>query len=259
MRKKEVKKLVLKITEGVLERVVDLVLFGIYYAKEMGPFTRGDLNQKFSRIARDFDRFDYQTLKQALYRAQEKGWLSNKLEVTLKGQRRLEQVLPKYEKKTKWNGKWYLVAYDIPEEKKYLREILRKKLEDLGFGRLHKSFYICPFNFLGDVEEIVKKYDMESYVLLAVSDKLGREPSKILAERVWRLRELNDEYTKYIKEVKSGKLTKQQAIFKYLMILNRDPQLPKELLPEDWKGEEAYKIYREQGFWKRIRKVFGKE
>jgi len=45
-------------------------------------------------------------------------------------------------------------------------------------------------------------------------------------------------------EVNSGELTKQQAIFKYLMILNRDLQLPVDLLSEDWKGEEAYKIYK---------------
>lgn len=253
MRKKEVKKLVLKITDGILERVVDLILFGVYYAGEMGPFSGGDLNQKFSRIGRDFDQFDYQTLKQALYRAQQKGWLNNKLEVTSKGQERLTQTLPKHEKKPKWNGKWYLVAYDVPEKKKYLREILRRKLEELGFGQVHKSLYICPYNFLGNVEKIVKQYDMESYVLMAISDKVGREPSKDLAEKVWKLRDINYEYGKYIMDVNSGELTKQQATFKYLVILNRDPQLPEGLLPENWKGEEAHKIYKKQSFWKKLK------
>ena len=244
MKRKNIRKIVSKITAGIMEKVIDLVLFGIYYTAEMSPLNGGSLYQRFFRIGRDFERFNFQTLQQAVYRARQKGWLNEKLEVTPKGQKRLQEILPKYEKKPKWDGKWYLVGYDIPEEKKYLREILRSNLEQLGFGQLHKSFYISPFNFLGDVEKIIRKYNLSKYVLLAISHKLGREPSQELAERIWKLRELNDDYKEYIQEVKSKKFSPQQVVFKYLAILNRDPQLPKDLLPEDWQGEEAYKVYK---------------
>ncbi|MCD6500653.1 hypothetical protein J7K42_01380 [bacterium] len=252
MRKKSIKKIVSKISEGMFDKVLDLVLFGVYYSAEMSPFSGGSLYQRFSRIERDFGKLNSGTLKRALQRAQQKGWLNAKLEVTPRGQKRLEEILPKYEKAAKWNGNWYIVGYDIPESKRYLRDILRDNLEKLGFGQYHKSLYISPFNFLGDIEKIVKQYRLSSYVLLAVSNKLGREPSKELAERIWKLRELNDEYKEYIRKVKSKKLTKQQAIFKYLVILNRDPKLPQDLLPEDWKGEQARRIYKKLAFWKRF-------
>lgn len=237
-------KVVSKISQGIMTRVVDLVLFGIYYSAEMSPFSGGSLYQRFSRIEKDFHQLNSQTLKRALTAALEKGWINKNLEITSRGQKRLESVLPKYEKKSKWNGKWYITAYDIPEKKKWLRDILRENLERLKFALLHKSLYVSPYNFLGDVEEIVKKYNLSPYVLLAVSNKLGREPSRDLAERIWKLNEINEDYEKYLKEVKAKKLSRKEAIFRYLVILNRDPQLPVDLLPDDWKGEEAHKIYR---------------
>jgi len=105
---------------------------------------------------------------------------------------------------------------------------------------------------LGDVEKIVNQYDLSSFVLLAVSDRLGREPSSELVERLWGLREINDDYREYIQKVESKKLSRREAIFKFLTILNRDPQLPQDLLPDDWQGEEAHKIYRKLSFLKKL-------
>jgi len=248
-------KLVLKISEGVFNKVVDLVLFWVYYSAEMSPFSGGSLYQRFSRIERDLSRFDSQTLKHALKYACQKGWINKKLEITSRGQKRLESILPKYEKKQKWNGNWYIVAYDIPENKRWLRDILRDNLVELGFGQLHKSLFICPYNFLGDVEKIVNEYHLSSYVLLAISNKLGREPSRDLAERVWKLNKINEDYEKYLQELKSRKLSPKEAIFRYLIILKRDPQLPKELLPDNWKGDEAHKIYRKMVWKNRLGKL----
>ena len=84
---------------------------------------------------------------------------------------------------------------------------------------------------------------------------VGREPSSKLAEKVWHLDEVNKNYKKYIEEVNSKKLSKQEALFKYLAVLHLDPHLPKELLPEDWKGEEAHKIYRRILFGEKLRKI----
>ena len=39
----------------------------------------------------------------------------------------------KIKKPKKWDGKWSIVVFDIPEKKKAAREALRKKLKDLKF------------------------------------------------------------------------------------------------------------------------------
>ena len=41
----------------------------------------------------------------------------------------------------KWDGKWRIVIFDIPEKFKKAREALRRKLKDLGFLELQKSVF----------------------------------------------------------------------------------------------------------------------
>lgn len=246
MQKKNFSTFILKVSEGIVSRVVDVVLLGVFYFAETNPLTRGSLRQQLDRIGGDLGITNYETLKRAFYAACQKGWIDKKLQITAEGQKRLNTLLPQHLKKKKeWNGKWYIVSYDIPEGKRHLRNILRDRLDKLGFAQLHKSVWVSPNNFLGDIEEIIGKYHLSSFVILAVSDKLSREPSMELADRVWGIRELNDEYKKFITKTETGKLSKRAMVFKYLSIFSRDPQLPSELLPHDWQGEEAYKIYKD--------------
>lgn len=43
-----------------------------------------------------------------------------------------------------WDGWWRIVTFDIPHRKKYLREMLRGKLQSLGFYPLQKSVFVHP-------------------------------------------------------------------------------------------------------------------
>ena len=51
----------------------------------------------------------------------------------------------KIKKPDKWDGKWRIVIFDIPEKKKKAREVLRAKLKDLGFKELQKSVFVLPY------------------------------------------------------------------------------------------------------------------
>jgi len=45
----------------------------------------------------------------------------------------------------RWDGKWRLVIFDVPEEHKKAREALRRKLKELNFARLQDSIWVTPF------------------------------------------------------------------------------------------------------------------
>ena len=45
----------------------------------------------------------------------------------------------------RWDGKWRLVIFDVPEKHKKAREALRRKLKDLNFARLQDSVWVTPF------------------------------------------------------------------------------------------------------------------
>ena len=48
-------------------------------------------------------------------------------------------------RKNRWDGLWHVIAFDIPERKKYLRDALRQELERIGFVMLQNSVWVCPF------------------------------------------------------------------------------------------------------------------
>ena len=62
----------------------------------------------------------------------------------------------KIKKPEKWDGKWRIVVFDIPEKKKAAREALRKKLKDLGFVELQKSIFINPYECEDEIDFIVE-------------------------------------------------------------------------------------------------------
>ena len=53
---------------------------------------------------------------------------------------------------------------------------------------------------------------------------------------------INNRYKNLIRE--SKKIDAKELVFKYLDILRDDPQLPQELLPNDWNGKEALRIFK---------------
>lgn len=71
------------------------------------------------------------------------------LMITEHGKQRLrtfefEQIrLP--DRPRRWDGKWRIVAFDIPERKRRERKIFRDKLDQLGFLALQRSVYVYPY------------------------------------------------------------------------------------------------------------------
>lgn len=262
MNKKEKKRVTIdiikKITRGVLSTLVDVIVLQsvVWYEFLSNPKARTMKGLNYA-VAKRLDLLDgvegvidEKSYKQALKRARRKGWIDKDFYPTKEGRKRLESTLNIcFEKPKKWDRKWYIVVFDIPEHKRQIRNVLRNKLKALGFGMLQASVWISPYPYLGDVEEIVKSYNLERYVLYAVSKKVGRYNSKELADQVWRLDKINKQYQEFLgkyEELESKSAIKDlnKLKFDYLSVLQADPRLPAELLPDNWTGERAYRIYR---------------
>lgn len=94
------------------------------------------------------------------------------VQLTKKGRRKLIQYkleeieIPKQEK---WDGRWRIVTYDIPKEKKSARDALRKTIKNLGFYELQKSVYLFPYPCTEAIEFIRELYQVgENVTLLTV-------------------------------------------------------------------------------------------
>ena len=52
----------------------------------------------------------------------------------------------KQKRKEKWDGKWRVLIFDIPESLRFVRDQLRSTLVVIGFMRLQDSVWIYPYN-----------------------------------------------------------------------------------------------------------------
>jgi CRISPR-associated endonuclease Cas2 len=93
--------------------------------------------------------------------------------ITKKGMEKVLKVsLKKTEKKRRKDGKWLMVVFDIPENKKNLRNLFRKLLQILGFKFFQKSIWVCPYDVLREVQGIVQRYSLEKYVKIFLIEEV---------------------------------------------------------------------------------------
>ncbi len=243
---------VLELTKGVLSTLSDYLLIQLFFGVEMTVGGHGrNVYQANEAAWKDF--FDAKAsakVKQNLSNLKSRGLIlysaGEDPQITKAGWKRLQSVLPSYDERRVWDGKIYLVTYDIPEEKKRHREVLRKYLKKIGCGMLQLSVWITPYDPRETLRNFITQSGLEGMVV--VSD-VGRDGSigggdiKVLVAKVYKLDELNERYGNFIRQAKDAASTLEELKFGFLSILKEDFQLPFALLPKDWLGNKAYNIY----------------
>jgi phenylacetic acid degradation operon negative regulatory protein len=153
--------------------------------------------------------------------------------------------------KDKWDGKWRILSYEIPEKKRELRDKLRRQVAGWGLGPWHRSFWLTPHPIISDLRELVFGKEEETYIQAFEADHIFGD-REILIEKVWGRSELERKYRELFKkwhiilsqnDDKIAKLSKVSA--EYISLLRQDPGLPVELVGSNWIGHEAFSIYKE--------------
>jgi DNA-binding transcriptional regulator PaaX len=78
-------------------------------------------------------------------------------------------------KMQKWDGKWRIVIFDIPEKKRVSRNALRAKLRDLGFKELQKSVFVFPYECRKEIELIIDFFSLQPHVCYGVMEFIDKE------------------------------------------------------------------------------------
>lgn len=76
---------------------------------------------------------------------------------------------------SQWDGQWRIVLFDIPEEKKSLRDVFRRHLQKIGFRELQKSVFIFPYECEREIDSLVRLYDAEQYFRFILATKVNHE------------------------------------------------------------------------------------
>lgn len=75
----------------------------------------------------------------------------------------------------KWDKRWRIVIFDIPEKHKVARNVLKSKLDELGFKLIQKSIYLYPFPCENEVDFIASVYGINNYIQIIRADKIQNE------------------------------------------------------------------------------------
>lgn len=178
--------------------------------------------------------------------------LGNKYKITEKGFHELSLKFPFFRfLRDKWDGKWRVLSYEIPEKKRELRDRLRREVTGWGLGPWHRSFWITPHPIIENLRSLVSQKEEEQYIQAFQSEHVfGKQD--VLIEKVWLKSNLEKKYRELFKkwhEILSQEADKvekfKQVIGEYVVLLRLDPGLPKDLVGESWIGYEAFNIFKE--------------
>ncbi|OGE32914.1 hypothetical protein A3C59_01780 [Candidatus Daviesbacteria bacterium RIFCSPHIGHO2_02_FULL_36_13] len=64
----------------------------------------------------------------------------------------------------KWDGKWRIVIWDIPEKRRKARDLLRYKLKWLGFKQLQKSIWVTKKDCTEMLRDYINKLGIKEWV-----------------------------------------------------------------------------------------------
>ena len=105
---------------------------------------------------------------------------SIKLILTSKGKKQARRISLlgnsiNFKKPKKWDRKWRIVLFDIPEKDRVFRDILREHLKALKFYKLQKSAFISPYPFEKQIIELIEIYSARPYVRVITATNIDNQ------------------------------------------------------------------------------------
>jgi phenylacetic acid degradation operon negative regulatory protein len=251
-------------------RSQDLVftLYGDYIRYRGGEAWTGSLIELLGLLG-----MSEQAVRSALSRMSRKGWLKGRrvgnksfYSLTPKSVKLLEEGAQRIfqPRADEWDGKWFVLTYSIPEEKRHLRNKLRERLTWLGYAPLNNATWISPRILQGELEDVLDSLKIRDYVEIFCAEHLGFSSNQEVVTRCWNLGGLNQTYADFIAKYEPllsehkarpaeesgldpGECFVQRFILvhEYRSFPYVDPNLPSDLLPDGWLGNKAIQLFRE--------------
>lgn len=123
------------------------------------------------------------------------------LHLTSAGRNKMARDFPIARLTKKWNKRWIVVIFDIEEKSRVVRDRLRNKLQQVGFGMLQESVWISPLAIGADFREFIESVGLEEHVFVMEVSDLVAGDSKDLAAKIWKLDEKEQEFLTLKKEI----------------------------------------------------------
>jgi phenylacetic acid degradation operon negative regulatory protein len=151
-----------------------------------------------------------------------------------------------------WDSQWRMTLFDLPEEKRSLRNALRKQLRAARFGCLQGSVWISPDMVDGVLNNLKSESGVEARTILFFCgrpfDGVG-DADLVASAWDWKaIRNTYAEYRKHLKMLPRACAQSRQRMLEWGNLerelwsrsLSIDPLLPRKLWPRGYPGEKAW-------------------
>jgi phenylacetic acid degradation operon negative regulatory protein len=167
-------------------------------------------------------------------------------------------------KDTSWDGTWSIVTYSIPEQERKTRDTLRRELTWMGYGTLSGATMISPYDLSKEVIELAEKLDVTGRIQIFQARQKGMTGAKEIVSSCWDLEKIHGMYAQFLEEyqpryddwiqrIRENEPIEYSEYFverfalihEYRKLPFYDPDLPEELLPDDWLRPRAAALFQE--------------
>lgn len=190
MEKKQTKRIyrAKRIYSPIKQRILLLLQAGIAlsFAGTIGKQLRilGEMAEEWKDVDRNYlKQIVREFYNDRLVSEQENADGTRTIVLTEKGKRRAVTFgfsSMKIKQPERWDGRWHIVIFDIPEKYKMARISLRDKLLGLNFFQYQKSVYIYPYPCRNEVDFIVEFFEVRRYVRYGILTEITNEAELLL-------------------------------------------------------------------------------
>jgi len=208
--------------------------------------------------------------RSTLSRMKAKGWLAahksgrrSMYQLTSRGRTLLDEGTRRIfgPAPTEWDGCWHIIVYSLPQQLRARRHDLRTRLSWIGYGMLEPGTMIAAIPRTSEVKTLVDELEVQQYVHFFTRAHLESSGTLAIVARCWDLEKMNRRYSHFVRRFQSeyeALLTKQKnetcmapdesfanrfwLTYEFSSFPRHDPNLPPELLPDNWCGREAAEL-----------------
>lgn len=246
-----------RVTSGLCDTLTNFLLLELFFNLEFidAGFSARRMLRAESRALDLLDQCNATTIRRAFRHLFRRGFVETirgavaRHRITQAGRQWLEERYPRYHTDRPWDRRMHLVTYDVPERKhRHARDDLRDFLRQLRCAPLQASVWITPYNPRTLLREHLREHRVPGVIIaeFGKGSAIGEGSYRDLVERAYRLHVLNERYSGFLDVYRKQRrdADAMEIASAFTTILQEDPQLPFELLPTYWRGDDAYAFTR---------------
>ncbi len=156
-----------------------------------------------------------------------------------------------------WDGKWRVLAYDIPERLRPTRISLRKQLHAEKLGLLQRSLWVWPHDLKPLLQGLIARKGLPECFCAFESETLLMTRNKDIVKGAWDFDKIDEAHEKYQDVMRDefeqlNRTRDLPGLFRSIRVereefgraFRHDPCLPRALWPSGYRGGTVVRIHR---------------